>query len=324
MMAFVVLAASIAALFGASVAIGDEPIAIAEIARVLLGEGDPVASFIVEEVRLPRAILAVLVGAALGTGGAIAQAVMRNPLAEPGILGINGGAALAALIVIVEIESPPARLLPLAAFAGALITAAAIYALAWNDGTSSLRIILVGLGLNALAGAGVGFISAFGDVTTVQQAQVWLAGSLYRADWETVRVLAVWLVLPVVGVLLAARELDVLTLGADAARALGQRVEPTSAAMILAMALISAAAVAAAGLIGFVGLIAPHLARRIGGRRSRHVLPLAALSGAALVLAADLVGRLALSPANLPAGIVTTLIGAPFFALLLWRRRDAV
>lgn len=326
MRAAAVLVAVIAALFVAGLGIGDEPIGLAQIVRVLLGGGgaDPVAAIIVEEVRLPRALLAVLVGAALGLAGAIAQSVMRNPLAEPGILGINGGAAFAALVVIVELDNPPARLLPLAAFIGALASAGAIYALAWKGGTSSIRIILIGLGLNALAGAGTGFISAFGDVIAVQQAHVWLAGSLYRADWEAVRGLALWLTLPLAAVLAGARELDVLALGGDTARALGQRVELASAAMVVAMALMSAAAVAAAGLIGFVGLIAPHIARRLVGRRNRAVLPLSALTGAALVLGADLAGRLLLAPASLPAGLVTTLIGAPFFALLLWRRRHAI
>lgn len=314
---------AMAGLLALALATGDEAIAPIDVLRALIHAetAGPAAFVIVNEVRLPRAVLALLVGAALGASGAIAQAVMRNPLAEPGILGINSGAALAALIVIVELDSPPARLLPWSAFAGGLAMALAIYLLAWKGGTSSIRIILVGIGLSAFAGAGAGFISAFGDVAAVQQAQLWLAGSLYRADWEQVRVLALWLLPPLVLVIAASRELDLLALGEETALALGQRVQLVGGLMILMMTLLAAAAVAAAGLIGFVGLIAPHAARRLVGRRNRSVVPMAALIGAALVLAADLAGRSLIAPAHLPAGLMTSLLGAPFFGYLLWRRR---
>lgn len=197
-----------------------------------------------------------------------------------------------------------------------------IYALSWRGGASSARLILIGIGLSALAGAAASFISAFGDVTAVQRAMVWLAGSLADSRWVRVQTTVIWLAVPLVLVLLTARELDLAGFGDDTGRGLGQRVELTRAAMLLACTVLTGAAVAAAGLIGFVGLIAPHLARRFSGPRHGRLLPLSALIGAALVLAADILGRVVIAPAELPVGIVTALIGAPFFGYLLWKRRN--
>lgn len=321
--AHLLLAAAAAALFGLALVQGDQPLSLAQVAGALAGRDNvgPAATMIVRDVRLPRALLALLVGAGLGIAGAIAQTVMRNPLAEPGLLGINGGAALSAMILIVGFETTDPHLIPWSAFVGALAMALAIYGLSWRNGASSIRIILIGLGLSALAGAAIGFVSAFGDVSAVQRAQVWLAGSIYDARWEKVQVLAAWFAVPMALALLASRDLDLAGFGEHSARGLGQRIHLVVGLAILLCSLISAAAVAAAGLIGFVGLIAPHVARRLVGHRHHRLLPAAALAGGILVLAADLIGRTVIAPAQLPAGLVTTLIGAPFFAFLLWRRR---
>jgi len=321
--AHVLLALTAFVLFGLSLIQGDQSLSLADVAGALAGSDDasPTATLIVHTVRLPRALLALLVGAGLGIAGAITQTVMRNPLAEPGLLGINSGAALAAMILIVGYETTEPHLIPWAAFAGALAMALTIYGLSWRNGASSIRIILIGIGLSALAGAAIGFVSAFGEISAVQRAQVWLAGSIYDARWEKVQVLAAWFVAPMALALLASRDLDLAGFGTYSARGLGQRVHLVVALAILLCSLISAAAVAAAGLIGFVGLIAPHMARRLVGHRHHRLLPAAALAGGVLVLAADLIGRSVIAPAQLPAGLVTTLIGAPFFAFLLWRRR---
>ncbi len=310
-------------LVAASLAFGDVSLTWRELYQALTGTGDanPLGAMIVFDLRLPRVLLALLVGVALAIAGTITLAIMRNPLAEPGVLGINSGAAAAAMAVIVLVEDPPVALLQAAGFFGAAAMALAVYALAWRSGTSSLRIILIGIGLSSLATAGTTFLSAFGDIGDVQRAMVWLAGSVYDANMAKVRLLAFWLVVPVTLALLATRELDLIRFGDNSAKSLGQRVDLVRGLMILLVTLLSGAAVAVSGLIGFVGLIAPHIARRLVGGSHDRILPVSALIGACLVVAADLAGRIILPPVQLPAGIVTGLVGAPFLAYLLWIRR---
>lgn len=317
------LLGALAALFLAALALGDRSLPPGEVLAALLGrEGVPApVATIVTGLRLPRAVLAMLAGAALAVAGTISQAILRNPLAEPGLLGVNAGAALAAMVVIVQLGHPSETLLPWLTFGGALAMALAIQALAWRAGPSTLRLILIGVALSAMAGAGASFIAAFGEVAAVQRAMIWLAGSLQDSRWVKTRQLLAWALIPAVAVWLAARELDLIALGDEVARARGQRVEMTQAAMILACAAISGAAVAAVGLIAFVGLAAPHIARALAGRAHRRLIPVAALVGALMTLGADLIARRAIAPMQLPVGIVTALIGAPFFAALLWRRR---
>lgn len=311
------------ALFAASLAFGDVSLSWRELYDALTGTGDPnpQSAMIVFDLRLPRVLLALLVGVALATAGTITLAIMRNPLAEPGVLGINSGAAAAAMAVIVLVQDPAVGLLQAAGFLGAATMALAVYALAWRSGTSSLRIILIGIGLSSLATAFTTLLSAFGDIGDVQRAMIWLAGSVYDANMVKVRLLALWLVVPIALALLFARELDLIRFGDNSARSLGQPVDLVRGLMIVLVTVLSGAAVAACGLIGFVGLIAPHMARRLVGGAHGRLLPVAALIGACLVVAADLGGRIILPPVQLPAGIVTGLLGAPFFAYLLWIRR---
>jgi len=308
----------------ASLAYGDHAVSFGDLVSALTrpAGANPQIEMIVLDLRLPRVLLALLVGAALSVAGTIAQAVMRNPLAEPGVLGINAGAALAATILIVALDNAPVHLLPWAGFVGAAAMAAAIYLLSWhNGGTSSLRIILIGIGLSALTGAATTFLTAFGEIGDVQRAMIWLAGSVYHADWPAVQGLAFWLVAPLALTWMSSRELDLIRFGDQAARSLGQRIDAVRALMIVLCTLLSGAAVAAAGLIGFIGLVAPHIARRIVGPAHARLIPVSALIGAILVMAADLAGRTVIAPVQLPAGIVTALIGAPFFGYLLWGRR---
>lgn len=321
---FAILLVVLAATFVLAICVGDQRLSLNEIRIALFqrGKGPAYIETIFWTLRLPRASLAVLVGAALGVAGAVSQSVMRNPLAEPGILGINAGAALVAVLVIVHWRGVSEALLPWMTFAGACAMSAAIYALAWRQGTTSLRIILVGVGLSALAGAGASFISTFGDITSVQRAMVWLAGSLQDSRWAKVEVLGAWLILPVALVWLFARELNLISFGDPVARGLGQRVNLVRALMILATAAISGAAVAAAGLVTFVGLAAPHIARRLAGHRHEVLIPAAALCGAIMVVAADIIARRMMAPAQLPVGLMTGLLGAPFFGWLLWKKRN--
>ncbi|WP_332302684.1 FecCD family ABC transporter permease [Rhizobium sp. GR12] len=318
-----ILTLLLAILVAASLAFGDVPLTWQELYNVIVGMGEPApqSTMIVFDLRLPRALLALLVGVALATAGTITLAIMRNPLAEPGVLGINSGAAAAAMAVIVLMQNPSIALLQAASFLGAAIMALAVYCLSWRGGTSSLRIILIGIGLSSLATAGTTFLSAFGDIGDVQRAMIWLAGSVYDANMGKVQLLALSLIVPVVFAFLAARELDLIRFGDHSAKSLGQPVDRVRGLMIVLVTVLSGVAVAASGLVGFVGLVAPHIARRLTGASHARILPVAALVGACLVVAADLIGRILLPPVQLPAGIVTSLIGAPFFAYLLWGRR---
>lgn len=273
--------------------------------------GDPVAAMVVGSLRAPRLVAALLVGGCLGVAGAITQAAMRNPLAEPGLLGINGGAGLAVTILIVHLTAPIGQWLPVAGFAGASLAAGAIYALSWRGGTSSIRLILIGIGVSALTGAGIAFITAFGDVSQVQRAMSWMAGSLYGIGWTSVFVLFAWAAPALAGTCLLSRELRLMAFDDDALQGLGMRLQLMRGTLILLCTLLAGAAVATAGPIAFIGLIAPHLARQT--LQTRHFVPLTALYGALLLLAADILARALM----LPAGILTPLIGVPFVGFLL-------
>jgi iron complex transport system permease protein len=273
--------------------------------------------------RLPRILVAFLVGMALATSGAIMQGITRNPLAEPGILGVSAGAGVAAVAMIVWFKNVPISLLPWAAFAGALLTAGAIYLLAWKDGGSSpIRLILIGVAFASLLGALTSFMLVFGDIRDVQQAYVWLTGSVYGRNWEHVHTLGLWLLLLLPMALFAARNLNILGLGDEVARSLGMHVEAQRGILLVISVALAAVAVAVAGTIGFVGLVAPHVTRRLVGPSHEGVVPISALFGGALLVLADLLGRWVIAPSELPIGIVTALIGAPYFMFLLYRHRN--
>ena len=183
--------------------------------------GDPIAATILGTVRTPRIATALLVGACLGVAGAITQAVMRNPLAEPGLLGINGGASLGVALLVIGVEGAVGHLMPLAGFAGAALSATAIYVLAWRGGTSSIRLILVGIGIGAATGAVTALLTVLGDIRDVQRALAWMAGSIYNADWTRLRWLAVWSLPPLAITWCLARDLDLSAFDDDVSGALG-------------------------------------------------------------------------------------------------------
>ena len=307
-----------------SVSYGEYRIAPLDVVRATLGleTGNDDYRLVVRLFRLPRIVLAALVGAALAVSGAILQGVTRNPLADPGILGISSGAALAAVSLLVYFTAAPALLLPWAAFGGALLTAALIYLLAWRGGSSPLRLILIGIGFAAAAQALTTLLVVFGDINDVQRAFVWLSGSVHGRGWAEVRMLALWLAVLLPLTFLSARQLNTLSLGDESATGLGVGLERTRAFLILLSVALAAGAVAAAGTVGFVGLVAPHITRRLVGPGHEGLLPASALTGALLVVLADLVGRTVIAPNQLPAGLVTAVVGAPYFMYLLWRYRD--
>lgn len=324
MKALLVMVLLLVAVSLASLAIGDQAIAPAGVVAAILTPADapPADVLIITSVRLPRLLLGLLVGFALGLSGVLAQAVLRNPLAEPGLLGINAGAALSATVVLMLVRAPSPYLLPVSAFAGAIGVAALTW-LFWRFAarSSPVRLVLIGIGISAFCGVLATAISISGTAADAQRTMNWLVGSVYDSGWRKVTATAQWLVLPVIASLLLARELDFLQLGDEIARGIGQHVARIQAIALALCALVAAVAVAAAGPIAFVGLCAPHIARRLIGRGHALLLPSAGLCGALIVVAADLLGRGAVNGVQLPVGIVTPILGAPALALLLYRAR---
>lgn len=278
-------------------------------------------NFIVNTLRLPRMLVAALVGVALGISGAIMQGLTRNPLATPDILGMSAGAGLVAVTLIVVVQDVPSGVIPLAAFGGALLIAVLIYLLAWRGGDSPLRLILVGIGLGAVTGALTTLMITFGDIYDVQRALIWLTGSVYARSWDEVWGLLPWLLFFGPLAFLLARDLNVLHLGEEVARGLGTQVAWRRGLLMVTAVALAGATVAAAGTIGFVGLMAPHLGRRLVGPDHGGLLPTAGVLGGLIVVASDLVGRTLFAPIELPCGLITAVVGAPFFIYLLWRQR---
>ncbi|ESA35162.1 iron abc transporter permease [Leptolyngbya sp. Heron Island J] len=306
-----------------SVSQGEYPVPPLDVIRTILGlpTNNPDYAFIVNTLRLPRALVAWGVGMALAMAGTLTQGITRNPLAAPGIIGVNAGASLAAVSLIVAFPGAPIALLPLAAFLGALTVAVLIYLLAWNGGSSPVRLILVGVGFSLVAGALTSLMITFGNIYDVSQALVWLAGSVYGRSWAQVLAFTPWLVVFGLLSLLLSRELNALQMGDDVARSLGSRLEWQRGWLLLSAVALAGAAVATAGSIAFVGLMAPHIARQLVGPSHEGLLPTAALTGGMVVVVADLIGRLLFAPIELPCGIITAVIGAPYFLYLLIRDR---
>lgn len=302
---------------------GEYSIATIDVIKTLLGidTGNPAHAFVIYTLRLPRTLVAFMVGVALALSGAIFQGLTRNSLADPSIIGINAGASLVAVAVIVLFPDAPIYILPIAAFMGALGTAALIYSLAWQRGSSSTLLILLGIGLSAFAVALRYLMITFGDISDVSQAFVWLAGSVYGRTWEQFFSFLPWFIFGTSIALVLSRQLNVLNLGDDVAKGLGSRVEWERGVLVLVAVLLSGSAIATAGTIAFVGLTAPHTARLLIGANHQNLLPVTALLGGLLVTLADLAGRTLFAPIELPCGVVTAVIGAPFFLYLLMRNR---
>ncbi|MCC5610314.1 iron ABC transporter permease [Nostoc sp. CHAB 5834] len=303
---------------------GEYPISPLDIIKTVLriDTGNPDHAFVIYNLRLPRTLVAFMVGMALAVSGTIFQGITRNPLADPGIIGINAGASLAAVTVIVLFPSAPIYTLPVSAFVGALLMAGLIYSLAWNNGSSPVLFILMGVGLSAIAGAFTSLLITFGDIYSVSDALVWLAGSVYGRTWEQVFSFLPWLIVFIPMALTLARHLNALNLGDDVAKGLGSRVEWQRGLLVLVGVALAGAGVATAGMIGFVGLIAPHLGRQLVGTNHEGLIPTSALLGGMLVVASDLLGRTLFAPIEIPCGVVTAAVGAPYFLYLLIRNRN--
>jgi len=314
----------VALLFAGSLMVGPAQVGWAESLRALMGGGEGPLPMIMREIRLPRAILAVLIGGSLGLAGAAMQGYLRNPLAEPGLIGVSGSAAFGAVLALqTGFAAMFALALPLAALAGALAAVLLILALAGPRGTS-LTLILAGIAISALAAAFTSLVLNLSpNPFAASEIVFWMMGSL--ADRSMTHV---WIILPFMGVglgLLMAlgRGLDALTLGEDAAEAMGINLMQLRLMLIVGTACVVGAGTAVAGAIGFVGLVVPHLLRPLVGARPSRLLWASALGGAVMLLAADIAVRLILPERDLKLGVLTAIIGAPLFLHLIVKTRRA-
>ena len=301
----------------ASLTLGSVDISFSTIVHTLLGNVQTTDEMVIWNIRFPRNIVGALVGANLAVSGAILQAVMKNPLADPGIVGVSSGAGLAGVIMLIFMPEASILLSPVA-FVGAMLSAAAVYALAWKNGIRPTRIILAGVAVSAFLGSGISALLVFYS-DKVQGALLWMVGGLSARSWPQVETLFPYTILGLVLALAGCKALTILSLGDETARGLGVPVERVRFSMTAVAALLAAGAVSVAGLIGFVGLVVPHIVRLIIGTDYKYVIPGSAILGAGVLVFCDTLGRVAFSPIEIPAGIIMAFLGAPFFLYLLRR-----
>ncbi|MDN4616050.1 iron ABC transporter permease [Leifsonia sp. F6_8S_P_1B] len=319
-LALVVSSLALVASVVAAVLLGDARLLLGDVWNWATGNAGRVVSFVLDT-RLPRVLAALLAGAALALAGTIVQAVSRNPLAEPGILGVVGGAGVGAVAVITVVPLASFWLVGGFSLIGATAAAALVFGLAARRGLEQNRLVLIGIGVSSGATALTSLLIVLTDPFNAAKALVWLSGSTYGRTFPQVLPVLVALVVAAPLLAVAHRRLDLVGLDPDTPRLLGVPLGRTRLWLLAVAVALSAAAVSAVGVIGFVGLVATHAARSLVGRRSARVLPVAALLGAVLVSVADTVGRTLIAPAQIPVGLTTAVIGAPYFLWLLWRSR---
>ena len=315
------VAVSCAGLMALGLVVGDFPVPAGRALATALWDRGGEYDFVVNSLRFPRVAVAVLAGACLAVSGLLFQSLVDNPLVSPDIIGINSGAAACAMTVL--LVGGHVGLLPVAAFAGALGTAGVVFMLSWRRGVSGARLVLVGIGLNALLGAVIVFLLVRFPIEQVSAAATWQAGTLAAASWSNVVVLAAGLFLLFPAVFALARRLRVLQLGDEVAGSLGLDVERCRVLVIVVGSALASVVVAVVGPLGFVALLVPHVARSLFGTLTAGMLVLTALLGAAMLLAADLIAQRLFAPTVLPAGIVTAALGGPFLLAILRRYNRA-
>jgi iron complex transport system permease protein len=287
----------------------------AAIVKAISGGVSGVQTQIIWNIRLPRTLVGALVGLNLAMAGAILQAVMKNPLADPHLIGISAGAGLAGIIVLILFPKMEYLLTPVA-FIGAMGAASLIYILAWKGGIRPIRMILAGVAVSAFLGSGISALLVFYS-DRVHGALMWMVGGLAARSWPHLNIILPYSIFGCLAAFLGAQKLNVLNLGDETARGLGLNVELTRLMMTALAALLAASAVSIAGLLGFVGLIVPHLARLLMGSDHRFLLPASALLGMGVVVLSDTLARILFAPVELPVGIIMAFLGAPFFLYLL-------
>ena len=300
-----------------SMRFGSLKLTFAEIVGTLWNRPDGINGQIIFNIRLPRILLGALVGGSLAAAGTILQGVMRNPLASPGIIGVSAGGGLGGILVMLVLPQFGYLLVP-AAFGGALVTAVLVYLLAWKRGVNPVRLILAGVAVSAMLGA----VSSTILILNAEKAGGVLdftIGSLSARSWPQIEQVAPYMAAGFAVALMLGQKLNILTLGDEVATGLGMRVERTRFLLLAVAALLAASAVSVAGLLGFVGLIAPHIVRIVIGSDNRFLIPASALFGGIMVVGCDTVGRMAMDPSELPVGVIMSLLGPPFFLWLLRR-----
>ncbi|MBL3556337.1 MULTISPECIES: FecCD family ABC transporter permease [Marinobacter] len=307
-----------------ALASGSHPTSFTEVLGALAAPEQSELALIILEIRMPRVLMAVLVGGALGSAGLILQGLVRNPLASPDVIGITSGASAAAVLYLwLGGITGTSLLLAPVAMGGAFAVALCITTLAWRQGISPYRLVLVGVGLAAALTAVTTLLLVLSPDSTAMNAYIWLTGSLYASQWHDVTALAPWLVVCWPLALIKLRHLDAQAMGEDMALGLGSALQGHRLLFLVLAVALAGSAVAYAGAVGFIGLIAPHMARRLLASGHTGLLPIAALIGSLILLYADWIGRVAFIPRDLPAGVFVAGIGAPFFVYLLYRlRRD--
>ena len=300
-----------------SMRFGSLKLTFAEIVGTLWNRPDGINGQIIFNIRLPRILLGALVGGSLAAAGTILQGVMRNPLASPGIIGVSAGGGLGGILVMLVLPQFGYLLVP-AAFGGALVTAVLVYLLAWKRGANPVRLILAGVAVSAMLGA---FSSTILILNAEKAGGVldFTIGSLSARSWPQIEQVAPYMAAGFAVALMLGQKLNILTLGDEVATGLGMRVERTRFLLLAVAALLAASAVSVAGLLGFVGLIAPHIVRIVIGSDNRFLIPASALFGGIMVVGCDTVGRMAMDPSELPVGVIMSLLGPPFFLWLLRR-----
>jgi iron complex transport system permease protein len=322
----ILLAVSVV-IFLVSAGSGEMYISPLEVAKTLFGNGSDMNEIVIYTFRLPRILVALLAGMSFAVAGAILQGMIRNPLASPDVLGITGGAAAAVVTFLTLFSDKNHSLtisihwLPLGAFVGATVTALLVYVLAWKNGMAPLRLVLIGVGISALMQACTTLLMITGPIYRASQANVWITGSVYGASWKHVTLLAPWALILLAISFLSARKMNIQELGDELAIGAGASLQKQRFFLLLLSTALTGGAVAFAGGIGFVGLMAPHMARRLVGSSFGALLPVSALLGAILVMAADLAGRMLFAPMEIPAGVFTAAVGAPYFIYLLYKSR---
>ncbi|MBA4542123.1 MULTISPECIES: iron ABC transporter permease [Thermoactinomyces] len=310
-----------------SVGVGQVQLSPLDVIRVFLGIGSKFDQLIVETFRLPRILLALIAGASLAVSGAFLQAVIRNPLASPDMVGVTGGASVGAVTVITFFSDRSTNLsvslfwVPAASFIGAAVIVGLLLFFSWGK-ISPFRLVLLGIGFTLATQAATNFIILIGPPFSALQAKTWLTGSIYGSNWNQVAVLLPWLALLLPLAFVFSRHLNVSQMGDSLATALGARPSLQRLLVLLIATALAGAAVSFVGTIGFVGLIAPHAARKLVGAAYGLLLPASALLGAIMVMGADLLGRTLFAPLEVPAGVLIAVIGAPYFLFLLyWSRK---
>ncbi len=312
-----------------STGIGDMKIPPWKVISVFFGGGTSLEHLVITSLRLPRILIALLAGMALSVAGGILQGMIRNPLASPDIIGITGGAGAAVVGFLTLFSNDDNSLMvsikwmPVAAFIGASIIAFLVYFLAWKKGVAPVRLVLIGIGISALTQAVTTLLMILGPIYRASQANIWITGTVNGSDWNDVWILLPWSLALILLSFFISRQLNIQELGEEIAIGVGGNVQRQRFFLLLMSTALVGGAVAFAGGIGFVGLMAPHMARRLVGSSFGALLPIAALIGGILVMAADLIGRTLFLPLEVPAGVFTAGIGAPYFIYLLFKTRNS-